>query len=113
MAAFAQFGSDLDKATQDKLAQGARLREVLKQPQYSPHPLEDQVAVLFLAVNSYLLDVAVEKISQFIKDYIAFLRANKTDLMRAIGETGELSIAQEGELRAAIEAYKAMRLLNG
>jgi F-type H+-transporting ATPase subunit alpha len=87
--------------------------EVLKQPQYSPNPLEDQVAILFLAVNSYLLDVAVEKISQFVKDYIAFLRANKTDLMRAIGETGELSVAQEGELRAAIEAFKAMRLLNG
>jgi F-type H+-transporting ATPase subunit alpha len=113
MAAFAQFGSDLDKATQDKLAQGTRLMEVLKQPQYSPYHLEEQVAILFLAVNSYLLDVAVDKISQFIKDYIAFLKSNKADLMRAIGETGELSIEQEGELRAAIEAYKAMRLLNG
>jgi F-type H+-transporting ATPase subunit alpha len=113
MAAFAQFGSDLDKATQDKLAQGERLMEVLKQPQYSPYHLEEQIAVLFLAVNGYLLDTKVEKISSFVKDYVAFLKTQKIDLMNKIRETGELSVEQEGELRAAIEAFKALRLLNG
>ena len=61
MAAFAQFGSDLDKATQDKLAQGERLMEVLKQPQFSPYPMEEQAAALFLAVNGHLMDMKKTK----------------------------------------------------
>ena len=106
MAAFAQFGSDLDKATQDKLAQGVRLMEVLKQPQYSPYPLEEQVAILFLAVNGYLLDIKVEDISPFVKDYLVYLKNQKADLMKSIAETGVVSIDQEGELHAAIETFK-------
>jgi F-type H+-transporting ATPase subunit alpha len=106
MAAFAQFGSDLDKATQDKLSQGARLMEVLKQPQYSPYHLEEQVAILFLAVNGYLMDIKVEKISSFIKNYLLFLKSYKTELMQSIAETGSVSITQESELRSAVEAFK-------
>jgi F-type H+-transporting ATPase subunit alpha len=113
MASFAQFGSDLDKATQDKLAQGERLMEVLKQPQYSPYSLEEQVAVLFLAVNGYLLDVKVEKIAFFLKEYLEFLKTQKVALMGSIRDTGAVTAEQESELRAAIEAFKGLKLLNG
>jgi F-type H+-transporting ATPase subunit alpha len=106
MAAFAQFGSDLDKATQDKLAQGARLMEVLKQPQFSPYPLEEQIAILFLAVNGYLMDIKVEKISSFVKDFLSLLKTQKTDLMKSIAETGVVSADQESELRTTVEAFK-------
>jgi len=106
MAAFAQFGSDLDKATQDKLAQGARLMEVLKQPQFSPYPLEEQIAILFLAVNGYLMDIKVEKISSFVKDFLSLLKTQKTDLMKTIAETGVVSADQESELRTTVEAFK-------
>ena len=106
MAAFAQFGSDLDKATQDKLAQGERLMEVLKQPQYSPYPLEQQAAILFLAINGYLMDVAVGHIAPFIKSFLEYMNSRHIDLMKAIGETGTMSMTQEGELRSAVENFK-------
>ena len=106
MAAFAQFGSDLDKATQDKLAQGERLMEVLKQPQFSPYPLEQQVAILFLAINGYLLDTETGKIAPFLKAFLEYLGKNHGDLMKGIGETGAMSVDQEGELREAVEQFK-------
>ena len=106
MAAFAQFGSDLDKATQDKLAQGERLMEVLKQPQFSPFPLEQQASILFLAVNGYLLDVTVDKIPAFIKGYIEFLEIHNSVLLRNLADTGNINADQEAELREAIDKYK-------
>jgi F-type H+-transporting ATPase subunit alpha len=109
MAAFAQFGSDLDKATQDKLAQGERLMEVLKQPQFAPYPLEEQIAILFLAVNGYLMDIKVENISSFVKDFLSHLKTQKTDLMKNIAETGVVSADQESELRATVEAFKGSK----
>jgi len=107
MAAFAQFGSDLDKATRDKLAQGERLMEMLKQAQYSPYPLEQQAAILFFAINGYLMDVAVEKTAQCMSAYLEYLRYNHADLMRNIGETGKFSPEQEKELRDAIDKFKS------
>jgi F-type H+-transporting ATPase subunit alpha len=109
MAAFAQFGSDLDKATQDKLAQGERLMEVLKQPQFSPYALEDQAAILFLAINGYLMDVKVEHIAAFIKTWLAYLKNHHADLTRSVAETGALTAEQEEELRNAVEAYKSLK----
>jgi F-type H+-transporting ATPase subunit alpha len=109
MAAFAQFGSDLDKATQDKLAQGERLMEVLKQPQYSPYPLDQQVAVLFLAINGYLMDVEVQHIASFIKTYLLYLKNHNADMMRSIAETGAVSAEQEAELRKAVESFKELK----
>ncbi|MDR2921955.1 MAG: F0F1 ATP synthase subunit alpha [Treponema sp.] len=109
MAAFAQFGSDLDKATQDKLAQGERLMEVLKQPQLSPYPLEEQIGILFLAVNGYLIDVKVENVSAFVKDFLSHLKTHKADLMRSIAETGAVSAEQEEELRLTAEAFKGIK----
>jgi F-type H+-transporting ATPase subunit alpha len=109
MAAFAQFGSDLDKATQDKLAQGQRLMEVLKQPQFSPYPLEHQAVILFLAVNGHLLDVKVEKISAFVKGYAEYLESHNAALLRSIADTGNITADQESELRDAIDKYKQLR----
>ncbi|MDR0321533.1 MAG: F0F1 ATP synthase subunit alpha [Treponema sp.] len=106
MAAFAQFGSDLDKETRDKLIQGVRLLEVLKQPQLSPYDLEEQVAILFLAVNGYLLNVYVENISSFVKEYLEYLKSQKAELMKSIAETGVVSEEQEEEMRSAAKAFK-------
>jgi len=109
MAAFAQFGSDLDKATQDKLAQGERLMEVLKQPQLSPYPLVEQIAILFLAVEGYLLDIKTENVSAFVKDFLAHLKSQKQDLMKGIADTGVVSKEQEDELRLTVEAFKGIK----
>jgi F-type H+/Na+-transporting ATPase subunit alpha len=109
MAAFAQFGSDLDKATQDKLAQGERLMEVLKQPQYSPYPLAEQIVILFLAVEGYLLDIKTENVSAFVKDILSNLKSQKADLLRNIAETGVVSKEQEDELRLTVETFKGVK----
>jgi F-type H+-transporting ATPase subunit alpha len=109
MAAFAQFGSDLDKATQDKLAQGARLMEVLKQPQFAPYPVEQQTAILFLAINGYLMDVETAGIAAFIRTYLDYLKNQKADLMKSVAETGTLTAEQEMELRKSAEAFKELK----
>jgi F-type H+-transporting ATPase subunit alpha len=109
MAAFAQFGSDLDKATQDKLAQGERLMEVLKQPQFSPYTMEEQVAVLFVAVNGYLMDVSVEKIQPFIKGFLEYLKVHNLEVLKIIAETGAITADQEADLRTAVENYKQLQ----
>lgn len=109
MAAFAQFGSDLDKETRDKLTQGVRLMEVLKQPQFSPYQTEEQVVVLFLAVNGYLRDVYVENISSHIKEYLEYVKNNTTDLLNEILETGEITHRQEVELRTVVENFKRLK----
>jgi F-type H+-transporting ATPase subunit alpha len=106
MAAFAQFGSDLDKATQDKLAQGERLMEVLKQPQFSPLAMEEQVAVLFAAVNGYLMDTALDAIPAFAKGFLEYLRLHHPAVLVTIAKEGVISAAIEQELTSAIENYK-------
>ena len=106
MAAFAQFGSDLDKATQDKLAQGERLMEVLKQNQFSPLPMEKECAVLFAAVNGYLTDVPTEAIKNFIPGLLEYLLLKHSAILQTIVNTGATSVELEHELSEAIEAYK-------
>jgi F-type H+-transporting ATPase subunit alpha len=109
MAAFAQFGSDLDKSTQDKLAQGARLMEALKQPQFSPMEMEEQAAILFSAVNGYLMDVAPEKIQSFIKGLVEYLRMKYSLILDEIKKTGAIATELEHELAEAVEAYKQVK----
>jgi F-type H+-transporting ATPase subunit alpha len=109
MAAFAQFGSDLDKATQDKLAQGERLMEVLKQSQYAPYPLEEQVAILFVSVNGYLMDVEVSKVSPFIVDFLEYLKTRHGSLLEDIAKTSALSAEAEVDLTKAVENFKQMK----
>ncbi|MDR2193015.1 MAG: F0F1 ATP synthase subunit alpha [Treponema sp.] len=106
MASFAQFGSDLDKATQDKLAQGQRLMETLKQPQFSPWRVEEQVAALYLSINGYLMDVPVSHVASFIRECIAYIRDHNAALLERIAHTGVLDADVEMDMRSAIENFK-------
>jgi len=105
MAAFAQFGSDLDKATRQLLAKGERLMEVLKQ--HSPYRPEQQVAILRLVLNGQLTDVEVKQIRPLLKAYLGRLDENHAELMKVIGETGVVTAEQEGELRDCWERFLA------
>jgi F-type H+-transporting ATPase subunit alpha len=105
MAAFAQFGSDLDASTQRLLNRGARLTELLKQPQFSPLKTEEQVAVLYAGVNGYLDDLPVNKVGDFEKGLLASLHADHADLLSAIGEKKALDDDMTGSLKAAIDAF--------
>jgi F-type H+-transporting ATPase subunit alpha len=109
MAAFAQFGSDLDKATQDKLAQGERLMEVLKQPQFTPWAMEEQAAILYIAVNGYLMDIPANTVGVFIREFAEHLNTGYWELLEAIGKTGTLTPEQEQELSGAVEEFKQSR----
>jgi F-type H+-transporting ATPase subunit alpha len=107
MAAFAQFGSDLDKATQDKLSQGKRLMEVLKQPQFSPYGMEEEVVILFMGAGGYLMDVETAKVPAYVKGFVEYLKIHKAGILETIAKTGETSVELEQELVSAIEDYKA------
>ncbi|MDR2552174.1 MAG: F0F1 ATP synthase subunit alpha [Treponema sp.] len=109
MAAFAQFGSDLDKATQDKLAQGERLMEVLKQSQFSPMSMEAETAILFAAVNGYLIDIPVDKVRSFIAGLPEYLRIKYPRLLENIAAAGATTAELEHDLSGAIEAYKQVK----
>lgn len=106
LAAFAQFGSDLDKATKAKLDRGARLVELLKQDQYMPMPSEEQIASMFAATRGYMDSVAVEDIRRFEKELLTYLRDVKKDVLTAIKEKKVIDDAVEASLKAAIEAFK-------
>ena len=107
MAAFAQFGSDLDKATQDKLSQGQRLMEILKQPQFSPYSMAEQVVILFISIGGHLMDVETEKVPAFVKDFVAYVKTHNSAILEGIAKTGVMGAEQEEALTAAIENYKA------
>jgi F-type H+-transporting ATPase subunit alpha len=107
LEAFAQFGSDLDAATQRQLARGERTVEVLKQPQYQPMPVENQVAVIYAVTQGHLDDVPVERLRAWERGFHDFLGAHHADILSAVRETKELSEAIEEKLVSAIEAYNA------
>ena len=104
LAAFAQFASDLDPATKAQLDRGSRLQEVLKQPQYQPAPLEDQVALLYAATNGFLDDVPVSAVGQWKQDFTQFVHTSHADLMRQIDETRLDRKFPSDEIRNALEA---------
>lgn len=106
LAAFAQFGSDLDKETQGKLERGKRLMEIFKQGQYAPYPVEDQVAVFFAAINGLFDNVPVEKVSEFETGMLEFLHDKNAKPLKDVLETGELSDANAEVLKKLIEDYK-------
>jgi F-type H+/Na+-transporting ATPase subunit alpha len=105
MAAFAQFGSDLDASTQRLLNRGARLTELLKQPQYSPLPVEEEVVSLFIGVRGYLDKLPVANIARFEAGLLRAMRAKHADILGAIRTEKALTPAIEGKLKAAIEDY--------
>ena len=106
LAAFAQFGSDLDKATQQKLARGARMVEILKQPQYQPLPVQEQVSIIFAAGKGLLDDIAVDAVQKFEAEFLEFMRNAKADVLGELKEKQKLDDALEGKLKAAIEEFK-------
>lgn len=106
LAAFAQFGSDLDKATQARLARGERMVEILKQGQYVPMPVEEQVAVIYAAVNGYTDDIEVNKIVDFEKGFLNFLRTAKPEILGAIRKEKVLSDQLIAKLKEAILEFK-------
>jgi F-type H+/Na+-transporting ATPase subunit alpha len=107
LQAFAQFASDLDKATQDQLARGARLREILKQPQYSPLSVAEQVALVYAGLNGYLDDVAVPQVVNFTKGLRDYLKTSKPQYEQNIKEN-KMQLTDEGEamLKEAINDFK-------
>ena len=107
LAAFAQFGSDLDPATKAQIDRGERTTEVLKQPQYSPFPVEEQIEAIFTAVKGYLDDIAVEEVVPFEDQLISFLRNSHPEIGKAILEKKKLTDDIDAQLRAAIEEFKA------
>jgi len=106
LAAFAQFGSDLDKATQQKLNRGARLVELLKQPQYQPMPAQEQVASLYAGTRGYMDEVPLDAVRKFESEMMEFMRNSKADVLKDIAEKQKLDDDIEGRLKAAIEEFK-------
>ncbi|WP_427337919.1 F0F1 ATP synthase subunit alpha [Caloranaerobacter sp. DY30410] len=106
LAAFAQFGSELDKETQARLAQGQRIMEILKQPQYAPVKVEHQVMIIYAVTKKYLTDIPLDKIKDFEKEFLNFMDNNYPEVGKSIVETGELSEEMEERLKSAIEEFK-------
>ncbi len=106
LAAFAQFGSDLDKGTKAKLDRGARLVELLKQPQYKPMPSHEQVASIYAATRGHMDDVPVEQIRKFEDDMLTFMRDTRKDVLDAIKDKKVIDEAVEKALTEAITAFK-------
>jgi F-type H+-transporting ATPase subunit alpha len=105
MAAFAQFGSDLDATTQRLLNRGSRLTELLKQPQFSPLKMEEQVCVIYAGVNGYLDPLPVARIRAFEDGLLGVLRQQHPDILNTIRDTRDLDDATAAKLKAAVESY--------
>ena len=105
MAAFAQFASDMDASTQQQLARGSRLVELLKQPQYSPLPMEEQVVSIYAGVNGYLDAIDVNKISRFENDLMNLIKGSYKDILKSIRDEQSLSDKTKEKLKKAIEEF--------
>lgn len=109
LASFAQFGSELDASTKEQLAQGERIREVLKQPQYQPMPVEYQVIIIYAATKKYLLDIPTSEVLAFEKELFQYIDAKYPEIPKSIRETKEMKPETEELLKKAIEECKAAR----
>lgn len=107
VAAFAQFGSDLDASTKQTLARGERLTQLLKQKQYSPLGAEEQVPLIYAGVNGYLDSIALERIGEFEESFLSHLKSNESEILSTIKEKGELSKELLEKLKAATESFVA------
>ena len=105
MAAFAQFGSDLDATTQRLLNRGARLTELLKQPQFSPLKMEEQVVVIYAGVNGYLDPIAVNRVRAFEQGLLTLVRTKNTDILEDVRKTNDLSADTAKKLKGVVDAY--------
>ena len=107
LAAFSQFGSELDADTKEKLAQGERIKEVLKQPQYQPMAVQYQVIIIYVVTNKFLLDVPVEDITRFEAEFFEFLDTKYPEVPNAIAQNKEINDETDAKLKKAIEEFKA------
>ncbi len=108
LAAFAQFGSELDKETQAVLAHGERLMEVLKQKQYEPMAVTDQIIIIYAVVNKHLVDIPVHAVSRFENDFLLFVADNYPDIAEKIKAAGKLDDALEARIVEAIDKFKTI-----
>jgi F-type H+-transporting ATPase subunit alpha len=106
LQAFSQFASDLDASTQKQLARGQRLRELLKQPQYSPLPVEEQVAIIYAGINGYLDDIPANKVVTFAKEMRDYIRNNQPKFAELIRSDKKLTDESEALLKAGINEAK-------
>ncbi len=106
LAAFSQFGSELDADTKEKLAQGERIREILKQPQYQPMPVENQVIIIYAATKKYLIDIPVEDILRFQDELFEYVETKYPEILESIRKTKEVKEENEKALIKAIEECK-------
>ncbi len=107
LATFAQFGAaDLDAATRQQLERGQRLTELLKQPQYQPKPMAEQVASIYAAVNGYMDDVAPDSIGAFEDQFLGYLRASRPEVLRSIEEAKDITDENDEALKEAVAAFK-------
>ena len=106
LASFAQFGSELDDDTKEKLAQGERIKEILKQPQYAPMGVEYQVMIIYVVTNKYLLDVPVERITDFEKEFFEYVNSRYAEIPASIRENKVITEENETKLKEAIESFK-------
>ena len=106
LEAFAEFGSDLDKASQAQLDRGARVVEILKQPQYTPFEMEDQVVSIWAATNGYLDDIPVDQVRRFERELLDFVHSRYSDITSTIRETGNLDDDLVERLKSAVQEFK-------
>ena len=107
LAAFAQFGSDLDKSTKEQLDRGVRMVETLKQAQYSPLKVDEQILVIYTAVRGFLSDIPVNQVVNFQRDYLKFMNSNHPEIGQTIVEKQKLDDALEASINSAIEEFKS------
>ena len=107
LASFAQFGSELDADTKERLAQGEIIREILKQPQYQPMPVEFQVIIIYAATKKFLLDIPVPRIQEFESGLFEFIKTKYPEVPEAIRTEKVISDATEATLVKAINEFKA------
>jgi F-type H+-transporting ATPase subunit alpha len=108
LEAFAQFGSDLDKATQRQLERGYRLVEVLKQPQYQPMPADKEIVILFAGANGYLDKWPVEEVAGYEKQMLEFMESKKPELLNEIKEKNDISDELNSKLKQALDEFQGM-----
>ncbi|MBO1223877.1 MAG: F0F1 ATP synthase subunit alpha [Candidatus Scalindua sediminis] len=106
LAAFAQFGSELDKSTQEQLSRGDRLIEILKQPQYEPVPVEDQVIMIFVAINGYLDDIPTEKVKDFEGKFLQYMKDKHSGIVLEIKEKKKIDVDTSNRLKKATMEFK-------
>jgi len=105
LAAFSKLASDLDKTTQNQLMRGEKMTELLKQPQYQPQSMEDQVAIIYAATNGFVNDVATPRLQSWAKGFVGFLHDKHPEIPKAIADSNQLSDDVKKQLDGAITEF--------